>query len=123
MRLADGREVTMDDAPIGTCYVMPQDWSFADHRKSAQYLQGVQPTRGMYMLKLPNGDWFSPDWYFGGHANGNPQRIGWAVTGEPESMEVTPSVNILGPGGWHGWIGVESAPPGHLSRDLDGRDC
>ncbi len=121
--LPDGTAATLKALPAGSCFeaALGDHWG-QPYRISRQYREQHQATRGVYVVKLPGSahQWFSPDWAYG-RPDGNPARDGWTVTGTLPLISASPSVNLHGEGGWHGWIGVNGTPPGALSCDLDGR--
>lgn len=44
---------------------------------------------------------------------------GWKVEGHPPFISITPSINLEGT--YHGFIGINGVPIGHIGNDLDGR--
>ncbi|MCD0164866.1 hypothetical protein IHN32_00310 [Deinococcus sp. 14RED07] len=126
LRLPDGRVLDMGGAPIGTAFEIPQDspqLQYWYRLRSAEYDRDHAASRGMYLIKVPCGLWFSPDKHVTPVTGVPADRHGWTVTGTLEDLTVSPSVamNAGHEFGWHGWIGVNGTPPGRLSRDLDGR--
>lgn len=77
---------------------------------SAEYLRDWAGKRLPLWVCLPNGDHFCVD----SQVSGAQDKHGWAVTGEPPAITVSPSINCVGR--WHGWL-----QNGVLSDDVEGR--
>lgn len=116
------------DAHIGDCWYMAS-WDatehphpmlrqhFLDFQASHQYKEQWADKRPPIVVQLPPGFAFTPDEKYGWR-DGNPERVGWTVTGSIEdgTLTVSPSVNVVGT--YHGWI-----QNGQVSDDVEGRRC
>jgi hypothetical protein len=84
--LPEGREVDVKDLPTGAM------WRCQCHAG-----------RG-WSIALPHRN-PDPDWArFWCTLDGTDQGKGWEVYGEAPNLTVSPSINCLEPGGWHGHI-------------------
>lgn len=88
--------------------------------------QFEQAGRRPIMVVLPCGYHFCIDSAYWSSSDTNPDRSGWDVrilappeVDHPLLLTLSPSVNIVG--SYHGWIGINSVPPGFISDDLDAR--
>jgi hypothetical protein len=75
---------------------------------SDQYVQERMALRPPVLVKMPNGEVFSVD------ASVSGKSSGWAVTGEPPNITMSPSINLVGR--YHGWL-----QNGVISDDCEGR--
>ena len=94
-------------------------WRLEDmpHFISPYYFQHWASKRPPLDIALPS----SEGWGYVQHcidmrtiSNGVPNENGWVVTGEPENITVSPSINLVGI--YHGWL-----QNGVLSEDCEGR--
>lgn len=125
-RRPDGVLQTADELPFGAAYEVADDGSPSSkyywERISREYVAQHAGRRGLYLIKLPaasaKGEWFSPDWMWG-RPSENPKREGWTVTGTLSDLSVSPSIDSQG--SYHGFLGWQGTPPGHLSHDINNR--
>lgn len=78
---------------------------------SRMYYEQWAETRPPLQVFTPNGR----PWIVDSTANNGP---GWTVSGDPPLLSCSPSILVPG---YHGWLGINGALPGHFSADLDGR--
>jgi hypothetical protein len=83
---------------------------------SPEYFRDWHEKRPPITICLPNGHHWEIDSRFGGGPDGQRKQNGWTVTGELPTLTAMPSINSLGPNGYHGWL-----KDGVLSDDLEGR--
>ncbi len=83
---------------------------------SPEYFKDWYGKRPPIMIVLPNGSHWLIDSRFGGGPNDERKPNGWVITGEVPNLTAMPSINHLGPGGYHGWL-----KDGVLSDDLEER--
>lgn len=93
-------------------------WSaegYPDRYLSTYYDEHVRNKRPPMYLQLPCGT-FVIDMVEMNDGKPHPQRKGWTVTGNPPNVTLSPSVDVKGAHGWHGFI-----TNGEISDDLGGR--
>jgi hypothetical protein len=115
---------TLGDMRPGDMYFAPwqiDDPHYAD-ALSKRYFSEHAANRAPLVVILPDGTPFCVDTRAFGRINPNAEGAeqfgyygdGWAVTGEPPRITVSPSVNIVG--SYHGFI-----RDGEITDDIDGR--
>jgi len=67
--------------------------------------------RAPICVVCPNGEWWEIDRK---SSNGD----GWRVTGELPNICCSPSIVVEG---YHGFLGINGAPPGQFTADIEGR--
>lgn len=79
---------------------------------SIHYWRDWSAIRPPLMLLCPNYGHWCPD-------QGSTNGMGWQVTGwQPDDVsQLTASPSIIA-GDYHGWLGINGAPPGHFSDPL-----
>ncbi len=99
----DNREMTLEDAPVGAMW---NCWWFADRREYKGPGSFVGPDGLSLNVKTPGGDWLidGPSY----SEDGERMTGGWARSGTPPEITVTPSIRCLGgkgkPDKYHGWL-------------------
>lgn len=120
--------------PEADCVHVAGDWWYApwylndDGSRSkhlGKYYYDHNAHRPPIVVVLPGGSEFCIDMV--ASAELETGGAGWRVAGSPEdgTLTVSPSIKVFlgeqrAPWHYHGWLGVQGTPPGHLSDDLDG---
>jgi hypothetical protein len=105
--------------PVGAMWPAPHvlDDGVWGGMLSPKYRRDWQPTRPPLFVKLPDGSEFCVDTC--AYSEAGYHGEGWTVTGNAPSITLSPSINVEGR--YHGWIGCNGAPPGHITADCEGR--
>jgi hypothetical protein len=98
-----------------------QTWPFRDVPPGAMWdaqwarTFGVGDDGRALTVRLPCGH----DWHIDGPAgNGPPGQRAWTRQGEPPLISASPSILCKIEPIYHGWLGINGNPPGHLSAHI-----
>lgn len=116
-RAADGREWRMDDLPPGACFDahwLPEAWK----SPGGIGLSIVVP------LGIPAEKWIADHhiWHpYAPATGGGNWDVTWPNPPDVSALQASPSIAHGGagtPGYYHGWLGINGAPPGYLSDHI-----
>lgn len=79
-----------------------------------RYLALPEPRRAPLVVITPDGRWWCLDQREYDHTRGGWHGEGWAMSGEPPLITMSPSINMVG--SYHGWL-----QNGVLTADCEGR--
>ena len=105
-------------------YFDPKNPAHASRRQSALAYIRDNPTGNYYLSKFYWENWSQKrppivvlcpngaEWCVDAKSSNG---MGWTVVGEPPLLSCTPSIDVPG---YHGFLGINGAPPGHFTPDI-----